>query len=84
MSEFALSGCLRVITHPKIFKKPTPCLKRSILWKTFVLVKRRIFSGRAWDTGKFSPIFVDEATREVILCRTRSTPRWRSSLAANG
>jgi hypothetical protein len=24
VSELALSGCLRVITHPKIFKKPTP------------------------------------------------------------
>lgn len=24
VSEFALSGCLRVITHPKIFRKPTP------------------------------------------------------------
>ena len=24
ISELALSGCLRVITHPKIFKKPTP------------------------------------------------------------
>jgi len=23
-SELALSGCLRVITHPKVFKKPTP------------------------------------------------------------
>ena len=24
VSELVLSGCLRVITHPKIFKKPTP------------------------------------------------------------
>jgi toxin-antitoxin system PIN domain toxin len=24
VSELALSGCLRVITHPKIFRKPTP------------------------------------------------------------
>ena len=24
VSELALSGCLRVITHPKVFKKPTP------------------------------------------------------------
>lgn len=24
VSELALSGCLRVITHPKIFKAPTP------------------------------------------------------------
>ena len=24
VSDLALSGCLRVITHPKIFKKPTP------------------------------------------------------------
>ena len=24
ISELALSGCLRVITHPGIFKKPTP------------------------------------------------------------
>ena len=24
VSELTLSGCLRVITHPKIFKKPTP------------------------------------------------------------
>jgi toxin-antitoxin system PIN domain toxin len=24
VSELALSACLRVITHPKIFKKPTP------------------------------------------------------------
>jgi toxin-antitoxin system PIN domain toxin len=24
VSEVALSGCLRVITHPKIFKAPTP------------------------------------------------------------
>ena len=24
VSELALSGCLRVVTHPKIFKKPTP------------------------------------------------------------
>ena len=24
VSELALSGCLRVITHPKIFKQPTP------------------------------------------------------------
>ncbi len=24
VSELALSGCLRVITHPKVFKQPTP------------------------------------------------------------
>ncbi len=24
VSELALSGCLRIITHPKIFKRPTP------------------------------------------------------------
>lgn len=24
VSELVLSGCLRVITHPKVFKKPTP------------------------------------------------------------
>ena len=24
VSELTLSGCLRIITHPKIFKKPTP------------------------------------------------------------
>lgn len=24
VSELALSGCLRIITHPKIFEKPTP------------------------------------------------------------
>jgi toxin-antitoxin system PIN domain toxin len=24
VSELALSGCLRVITHPKVFKEPTP------------------------------------------------------------
>lgn len=24
LSELVLSGCLRVITHPKIFRKPTP------------------------------------------------------------
>ncbi len=24
VSELALSGCLRIITHPKIFKEPTP------------------------------------------------------------
>ena len=23
-SDLALSGCLRIITHPKVFKKPTP------------------------------------------------------------
>jgi hypothetical protein len=27
VSELALSGCLRIITHPKIFKKPTPLLQ---------------------------------------------------------
>jgi toxin-antitoxin system PIN domain toxin len=27
VSELALSGCLRVITHPKIFKKPTPLVQ---------------------------------------------------------
>ncbi len=24
VSELALSGCLRIITHPKVFEKPTP------------------------------------------------------------
>jgi uncharacterized protein len=24
VSELALSGCLRVVTHPKVFKEPTP------------------------------------------------------------
>ncbi len=24
VSELALSGCLRIVTHPKVFKKPTP------------------------------------------------------------
>ncbi len=24
VSELVLSGCLRVVTHPKVFKKPTP------------------------------------------------------------
>ena len=27
VSELALSGCLRIITHPKIFKRPTPLLQ---------------------------------------------------------
>lgn len=26
VSELALSGCLRIITHPKVFKRPTPLL----------------------------------------------------------
>jgi len=26
VSELVLSGCLRVITHPKVFKQPTPLL----------------------------------------------------------
>ena len=27
VSELVLSGCLRVITHPKVFKQPTPLLR---------------------------------------------------------
>lgn len=27
VSDLALSGCLRVITHPKIFKEPTPLVE---------------------------------------------------------
>jgi len=29
VSDLALSGCLRVITHPKVFKEPTP-LERAL------------------------------------------------------
>jgi toxin-antitoxin system PIN domain toxin len=27
VSELALSGCVRIVTHPRIFKKPTPLLQ---------------------------------------------------------
>lgn len=27
VSELVLSGCLRIITHPKVFKKPTPLVQ---------------------------------------------------------
>ena len=41
VSELALSGCLRVITHPKIFKKPTPLAQALDFLKIFGCVITR-------------------------------------------
>ena len=84
VSELALSGCLRVITHPKIFKKPTPLPQAIDFVEDFrsreevhLLAPERVI-------GKFLSIFAAGQMRGAILCRTPFMRRWRLSLVANG
>ena len=42
VSELVLSGCLRVITHPKVFKEPTP-LKQALEFLDDFRVRERVY-----------------------------------------
>jgi uncharacterized protein len=79
-----LSGCLRVITHPKIFKKPTPLTQAFDFLEDFRSREEVHLLGPGAGHWKIFTDLCRRSDARGILCRTRSTPRWPSSLVANG
>lgn len=79
VSELALSGCLRVITHPKIFKKPTPLAQAISFLEDFR--SRDEVHLLAPGAGHWNIFwsYAGEGTRAATLCQTHFTPPWQSS-----
>jgi toxin-antitoxin system PIN domain toxin len=80
VSELALSGCLRVITHPKIFKKPTPLARAVDFVEDFRSGEEVHLLGPG--TGHWK-IFVDplSAKRRARQSCARRVPRCASDRA---
>ena len=84
VSELVLSGCLRILTHPKIFNPPTP------------LPEAVTYVGELHDhpnmtiispgpvTGRSSVISAPVFRREAISSAMPTTPRWPLSPDVNG
>lgn len=82
VSELALSGCLRIVTHPKVFKRPTPLLQAMDFLEDFRSGSRFIF----WDLGRvtgnfYRPLPQGRRSRQSGVGRFSRGP---SSLVANG